>query len=112
MAPASAEASPGLGLAPLIVACGCLGIGTALLAWIEHRALTRPAEHAERRVGQTVKDSNAGAITLFVRQGYEIRHTSWVLRLPDDVTIDDVRLPDGVSIRSYRRASRIGPSTR
>jgi mycothiol synthase len=79
------------------------GIGTALLAWIEHRALTRPPAHAERRVGQTVKDSNSGAITLFVRQGYEIRHTSWVLRLPDDVTIEDVRLPDDVSIRPYRQ---------
>lgn len=79
------------------------GIGTALLAWTEHRAMTRPSDDAERRVGQTVRDSNTDATSLFVRQGYEVRHTSWVLRLPDDVTIDDVPLPKGMSIRPYRQ---------
>jgi len=78
------------------------GIGSALLAWTEHRAMTRPTDHEERRVGQTIQDSNAAAIALLTAHGYEVRHTSWVLRLPDDVTIRDVQLPDDVTIRPFR----------
>ena len=77
------------------------GIGTAILEWIEHRAVERADEGTEIRVGQTVVDTNADAISLFVRHGYTPRHTSWVLRLPDDVAIDHPPLPHGVMIRPF-----------
>lgn len=78
-----------------------LGIGTAVLAWVEHRALERAPEEDRVRVGQTVTSTNAGAISLFLRHGYELRHTSWVLRLPDDVTIESQPLPAGFEIRPF-----------
>lgn len=77
------------------------GIGTEILGWIEHRAVERADQGAEIRVGQTVVDTNADAISLFVRHGYTPRHTSWVLRLPDDVAIDHPPLPYGVDIRPF-----------
>jgi mycothiol synthase len=77
------------------------GIGTAILEWTERRALERANERTEIRVGQTVVDTNADAISLFVRHGYTPRHTSWVLRLPDDVAIDHPPLPHGVMIRPF-----------
>jgi len=77
------------------------GIGTAILGWIEHRAEDRADQGADIRVGQTVVDTNADAISLFVRHGYAPRHTSWVLRLPDNVTIDHPPLPYGVAIRPF-----------
>ena len=77
------------------------GIGTAILEWIERRAVERANEGTENRVGQTVVDTNADAISLFVRHGYTPRHTSWVLRLPDDVAIDHPPLPHGVMIRPF-----------
>ena len=77
------------------------GIGTAILEWIEHRAAERTDEGTEIRVGQTVVDTNTDAISLFVRHGYTPRHTSWVLRLPDDVAIDHPPLPHSVAIRPF-----------
>ncbi len=58
------------------------GIGTAILGWIERRAVERAKEGTEIRVGQTLVDTNTDAISLFIRHGYTPRHTSWVLRLP------------------------------
>jgi GNAT superfamily N-acetyltransferase len=52
-------------------------------------------------VGQTVVDTSVDAISLFVRHGYTPRHTSWVLRLPDDVTIEHPPLPRGIVIRPF-----------
>jgi ribosomal protein S18 acetylase RimI-like enzyme len=52
-------------------------------------------------VGQTAIDTNTDAISLFVRHGYSPRHTSWVLRLPDDVAIEQPPLPCGVVIRPF-----------
>ena len=77
------------------------GIGTAILGWIERRAVERADRGAEIRVGQTVIDTNTDAISLFVRHGYTPRHTSWVLRLPDDVVIGHPPLPHGVVIRPF-----------
>ena len=77
------------------------GIGAAILGWIEHRAIERADQGTEIRVGQTVVDTNADAISLFVRHGYAPRHTSWVLRLPDDVVIGHRLLPHGVVIRPF-----------
>jgi ribosomal protein S18 acetylase RimI-like enzyme len=75
------------------------GLGTKVLQWMEGRAIKRPNDAAEIRIGQTVKDSNTGAIDLFMRHGYSIRHTSWVLRLPPGLAIADTTLPDDVIIR-------------
>jgi len=77
------------------------GIGRAILRWIEHRAVERVSRGSEIRVGQTVVDTNADAISLFVRHGYTPRHTSWVLRLPEGVAIDHPPLPNGVVIRPF-----------
>ena len=77
------------------------GIGTAILRWIERRALERAEAGTEVRVGQTVVDTSVDAISLFVRHGYTPRHTSWVLRLPDDVTIEHPPLRRGVVIRPF-----------
>ena len=77
------------------------GIGTTILQWIERRAVERAEAGTEVRVGQTVVDTNADAISLFARHRYTSRHTSWVLRLPDDVTIDHPPLPHDVVIRPF-----------
>ncbi|MGB5167899.1 MAG: GNAT family N-acetyltransferase [Acidimicrobiia bacterium] len=77
------------------------GTGAAILGWIERRAVERANHGPEIRVGQTVVDTNTDAISLFLRHGYTPRHTSWVLRLPDDVTIDHPPLPRGVVIRPF-----------
>ena len=77
------------------------GIGTAILEWTERRAVERANEGTEIRVGQTVVDTNTDAISLFGRHRYTPRHTSWVLRLPDDVTIDHPPLPRGIVIRPF-----------
>lgn len=77
------------------------GIGTAILAWIEKRAVERAVDDPEIRVGQTVIDTNAGAVSLFVRHGYAPRHTSWVLRLPDGVAVNHPPLPGGITIRPF-----------
>lgn len=78
------------------------GIGTALLGWIEHRALARSAPEREVRVGQTIPEQHTEAVELFRRHGYERRHTSWVLRLPEGRSIDHPPLPDDVKIRPFR----------
>jgi mycothiol synthase len=81
------------------------GLGTNLLKWMERRAIERPSEVDEVRVGQTVKDSNTSAIDLFTRHGYSIRHTSWVLRLPPGVEIPVATLPSDVIIRAAELAT-------
>ena len=86
--------------------CG-LGLGTALIAWTEQVAEgKRAAEPSDsnRLVGQTVPVSDTGALALFARRGYLRGHTSWVLRLPDDVELAPVPLPEGVVIRPAQPA--------
>lgn len=78
------------------------GIGTALLGWIERRALKRTPRDQEVRVGQTVPDANRRAAALFALHGYERGHTSWVLRLPHDRTVEHPPLPAALEIRPYR----------
>lgn len=77
------------------------GIGTALLAWIEERARQRSEPGSQVRIGQTIADTNETAAAFFTGHGYEPRHTSWVLHLPDDVTIGHRPLPDGIDIRPF-----------
>jgi GNAT superfamily N-acetyltransferase len=84
--------------------CG-LGLGTALIAWTEEVARRRRAAEpsdSDRLVGQTVPLSDAAALALFADRGYTLRHTSWVLRLPPDVELEQVPLPDGAVIRPAR----------
>jgi GNAT superfamily N-acetyltransferase len=81
------------------------GIGTAVLAWVEETALRRVPESDRVRVGQTVISTNTDAISLFLDHGYELRHTSWVLRLPDEVTIAPEPIPDGFEIRPFDPAT-------
>jgi GNAT superfamily N-acetyltransferase len=77
------------------------GIGVAVLSWVEYRALERVLGEERVRVGQTVISTNTDAISLFLDHGYSVRHTSWVLRLPDDVTIDPQPTVDGLEIRPF-----------
>lgn len=81
--------------------CG-LGLGTALIAWTEEVARRRRAAEpsdSDRLVGQTVPVSDTAALALFANRGYTLRHTSWVLRLPPDVELEPVPLPEGAVIR-------------
>jgi GNAT superfamily N-acetyltransferase len=81
-----------------------LGIGTALLKWTERRGLARTPSNLEARVGQTIPESHRAAADLFLRHGYELRHTSWVLRLPEDRSIERLPLPGNIEIRPFRPA--------
>lgn len=77
------------------------GIGTALLEWTELRA-GQQAGGGPSRVGQTVSDTNDGAVSLLTGKGYTSRHTSWVLRLPPEASIRPPPLPPGLAIRPFR----------
>jgi mycothiol synthase len=79
-----------------------IGIGTALLGWIEQRSLTRTPTGLEARVGQTIPERHTEAALLFMRNGYHRGHTSWVLRLPAGRSVEHPPLPDGIEIRPYR----------
>jgi mycothiol synthase len=77
------------------------GLGSALLGWTESACLASRPPDVEARMGQTVSDTNAGAIELFRSRGYEPRHTSWLLELPGDVSLDDREVPDGYELRPF-----------
>jgi ribosomal protein S18 acetylase RimI-like enzyme len=81
------------------------GVGTSVLSWVERRALERKPGDDRVRVGQTVISTNTDAISLFLDHGYSIRHTSWVLRLPDEVIVDAQSLPDGFDVRIFDPAN-------
>ncbi len=74
------------------------GLGQAVLNWTEATTLRHQAEGEEARIGQTVIDTNLQAIDLFKRNGYEVRHTSWVLRLPRDVNLEPRAMPEGYTV--------------
>lgn len=79
-----------------------LGIGTFLLDWIERRGWQRTPPEREARVGQTIPEHHTEAAQLFTRHGYQRGHTSWILRLPEDRTVEHPPLPTGTQIRPYR----------
>lgn len=81
------------------------GVGTSVLSWVERRALERKSGDDRVRVGQTIISTNTDAISLFLDHGYSIRHTSWVLRLPDEVIVDPQSLPDGFDVRIFDPAN-------
>lgn len=77
------------------------GLGSALLRWTEKRAAADAEPGGTARIGQTVSDKAASAIDLFVKNGYEHRHTSWILMLPDGVGLA-TDAPAGVTVRPHR----------
>lgn len=77
------------------------GIGAALVAWTEEACLAARAPDVEARIGQTLADGNRRAIELVRSRGYEPRHTSWLLELPDDIDLGGRSLPDGYALRSF-----------
>jgi mycothiol synthase len=84
------------------------GLGSALAEWTEQVArrdrASAPDATADRLIGQTVPVTDTAALALFAARGYTLRHTSWVLRLPDDVKLAPVPLPPGVVIRPGERS--------
>lgn len=74
------------------------GLGTALMAW------TWAAARREGRdtVGQVVSDAHGSAIALFRANGYEIGHTSWILRIDLEDEVPPPTIPDGLVIRDWR----------
>ncbi|MFC6704531.1 GNAT family N-acetyltransferase [Flexivirga alba] len=71
------------------------GLGTALARWVCVRARAVGAT----AVGMPVPQGSAGE-HLLRRLGYTERWTSWTLRLPSDVHIEQRALPDGHRIRN------------
>jgi mycothiol synthase len=74
-----------------------LGIGAWLRPWTEERsrALGRP------KVGQTLADSEVGAITFLQRHGYVYGHTSWMLAIEMESRPAEPHLPHGISVRTF-----------
>lgn len=76
------------------------GLGLTLVEWSERRALERGRGDDEVHIGQTVIKGLPGSEELFAARGYRRRWDSWVLRLPDDVALDQPH-PRSATIRGY-----------
>jgi mycothiol synthase len=74
------------------------GLGSWLRAWSERRA----GELGLDAIGQTVPDHNHAAVRLLLDAGYQVRHTSWVLRIEHRERPADPSPPEGVRIRHFR----------
>ena len=72
------------------------GLGTWLAAW--SRDTARAA--GGTKVGQTVP-ADTDPERFYQGLGYEVRHTSWVLELPEGQTIAAQPIPEGFTIRDY-----------
>jgi mycothiol synthase len=70
------------------------GIGTAIAGWMQHTA----QELGGTGYGSPVPRGSAGD-RLLEKLGYRIRHTSWVLALPEGTQIQHRDLPEGYQIR-------------
>jgi GNAT superfamily N-acetyltransferase len=73
------------------------GLGQALLRWTWDVARSAGSD----RVGQVVSDNRAGAAELFLANGYEVAHHSWILRIDLDGAIESQTLPRGLAIRDF-----------
>src|SRR5689334_18523516 len=73
------------------------GIGTALAGWMQRTA----QGHGGTGYGTPVPEGSAGD-HLLDKLGYRIRHTSWVLAVPDGTAIPERPLPEGYEIRAAR----------
>ena len=74
-----------------------IGIGAWLLPWTEERsrALGRP------KVGQTLADSEVGAMAFLQRHGYVYGHTSWMLAIEMESRPSEPDLPHGITVRTF-----------
>ena len=70
------------------------GIGTALAGWVQRLA----RERGVAILGMPVAQGSAGD-RLLAGLGYDVRWTSWVLRLPESATIAARPLPAGYALR-------------
>lgn len=78
-----------------------LGIGTELLRWTEERARAQAADNQlPPRVGQTVPEASKEAVALLKHHGYEPLWKSWVLRVPENLTLVERPL-EAVLIREF-----------
>src|SRR5918995_6247526 len=73
------------------------GIGAAILDWTESRA----RELGSDKVGQTVPDLNALAADLLSSNGYRARWETWVFQKDLDTEPAELRLPDGITLRTF-----------
>ncbi len=73
------------------------GIGTAIAGWMQQTAKSLGGQG----YGSPVPRGSAGD-QLLTKLGYRVRHTSWVLALPDGKEIERRDLPDGYEIRHAR----------
>jgi GNAT superfamily N-acetyltransferase len=73
------------------------GIGTALAGWMYQKAKDLGGEG----YGTPVPEGSPGD-RLLEKLGYRVRHTSWVLALPDGKQIEHRDLPEGYEIRMAR----------
>lgn len=73
------------------------GIGTAVAGWMQQAA----KDLGGTGYGSPVPQGSAGD-RLLEKLGYRIRHTSWVLALPEGTQIQTRPLPDGYEIREAR----------
>jgi GNAT superfamily N-acetyltransferase len=73
------------------------GIGTALAGWMQQTAKDLGGEG----YGSPVPEGSAGD-RLLEKLGYRVRHTSWVLALPEGKQIEHRDLPEGYAIREAR----------
>lgn len=70
------------------------GIGTWLAGWAQDLARSRGAA----MLGMPVPQGSAGD-HLLTALGYDVRWTSWVLRLPGGASVGERPLPDGYALR-------------
>lgn len=75
------------------------GIGTWLAGWVQDLARSRGAV----MLGMPVPEGSAGD-HLLTGLGYDVRWTSWVLRLPEGASVRERALPDGYVVREATAA--------
>lgn len=76
-------------------------LGSGLVAWTEAACLAARPPGVEARMGQTLADGNTAAVELFSSRGYEPRHTSWLLELPDNIDLAGRTVPPGYALRPF-----------
>lgn len=82
------------GFAAVLPAYRGRGIGTALAHWMQETARRAGATV----IGMPVPEGSPGD-RLLAALGYQVRWTSWVLRLPEGATIVERSLPEGYAVR-------------